>query len=64
MPRPSKLRRGRTAHHESGSPGFDLVLRRAWGGTAKELAAAAETWRPWRAYAAMLLWQSGGLRAA
>lgn len=39
-------------------PASDLVLRRAWGGRAKELAAASEAWRPWRAYAAVHLWRS------
>jgi AraC family transcriptional regulator of adaptative response / DNA-3-methyladenine glycosylase II len=38
-------------------PAGDLVLRRAAGGiTARELSALAESWRPWRAYASMLLW--------
>jgi AraC family transcriptional regulator, regulatory protein of adaptative response / DNA-3-methyladenine glycosylase II len=36
----------------------DLVLRRAAGGcSARELDRTAEAWRPWRAYAVMLLWQ-------
>lgn len=36
----------------------DLVLRRAAGGcSARELDRRAEVWRPWRAYAVMLLWQ-------
>jgi AraC family transcriptional regulator, regulatory protein of adaptative response / DNA-3-methyladenine glycosylase II len=40
-------------------PHGDLVLRRAAGGlTARELLARAEAWRPWRAYAAILLWRS------
>lgn len=38
-------------------PASDLVLRRAAGNlTEKELAARAEAWRPWRAYAALYLW--------
>lgn len=38
-------------------PAGDLVLRRAAGGlTTRELGARAEAWRPWRAYATMLLW--------
>jgi AraC family transcriptional regulator, regulatory protein of adaptative response / DNA-3-methyladenine glycosylase II len=49
-------------------PSGDLVLRRAAGvGTAGELARRAEAWRPWRAYAVMLLWQEaadGTSRAA
>jgi AraC family transcriptional regulator of adaptative response / DNA-3-methyladenine glycosylase II len=39
-------------------PSGDLVLRRMAGGlTASELDRRAEAWRPWRAYAVMLLWQ-------
>ena len=39
-------------------PSGDLVLRRATGSrTARELERRAESWRPWRAYAVMLLWQ-------
>jgi DNA-3-methyladenine glycosylase II len=39
-------------------PAADLVLLRATGaGTARELAGYAERWRPWRAYAALHLWQ-------
>jgi len=38
------------------APG-DLVLRRALGvRTAREAAAIAEAWRPWRTYALMHLW--------
>ena len=44
-------------------PAGDLGLRKAVGhgvpASAKELRAMAEAWRPWRAYAAMLLWQGG-----
>lgn len=40
-------------------PASDLGLRRALGLAAPELARRAEAWRPWRAYAAMLLWQHG-----
>lgn len=40
-------------------PSGDLVLRKAFSSAStKSLEAAAETWRPWRAYAAMHLWQS------
>ena len=36
----------------------DLVLRRAAGGcSSRELDRRSEAWRPWRAYAVMLLWQ-------
>jgi AraC family transcriptional regulator of adaptative response / DNA-3-methyladenine glycosylase II len=39
-------------------PAGDLVLRRAAGvRTARELEVRAEAWRPWRAYAVLLLWQ-------
>jgi AraC family transcriptional regulator of adaptative response / DNA-3-methyladenine glycosylase II len=47
-------------------PHGDLVLRRAAGNgsvlTARELEAASQGWRPWRAYATILLWKtsSGG----
>lgn len=40
-------------------PSGDVVLRRMAGGlTARELDRRAERWRPWRAYAVMLLWQT------
>jgi len=39
-------------------PAADLVLlRAARAGTARELQGFAERWRPWRAYAALHLWQ-------
>jgi AraC family transcriptional regulator, regulatory protein of adaptative response / DNA-3-methyladenine glycosylase II len=39
-------------------PSGDLVLRRAAGDcTARELDRASQAWRPWRAYAVMLLWR-------
>ena len=43
-------------------PGSDLGLRKAYGGDidARALEQRAEAWRPWRAYAAMHLWMSGG----
>jgi 3-methyladenine DNA glycosylase/8-oxoguanine DNA glycosylase len=41
-------------------PASDLWLRRASGtGSVSELLERAEAWRPWRAYAAMYLWQGG-----
>ncbi len=45
-------------------PAADLILRRAAGqgetlGT-RALATMSEAWRPWRAYAVMLLWRSSG----
>ncbi|MFO0889946.1 MAG: hypothetical protein U0790_12505 [Isosphaeraceae bacterium] len=40
-------------------PTGDLGLLRAFGlRSARELSAAAEAWRPWRSYAAMVLWNS------
>jgi AraC family transcriptional regulator of adaptative response / DNA-3-methyladenine glycosylase II len=44
-------------------PAGDLGLRRAFGGDARELERRAEAWRPWRAYAAMLLWSAPATRA-
>lgn len=47
-------------------PASDLGLLRAFDGVAgrrlqaRELAARAASWRPWRAYAALLIWNSGG----
>jgi AraC family transcriptional regulator of adaptative response / DNA-3-methyladenine glycosylase II len=42
-------------------PAADPVLRRIAGaGTTRELERRSEAWRPWRAYAAILLWQSSG----
>jgi len=39
-------------------PSGDLVLRRVAGAaSARELDRRSEAWRPWRAYAVMLLWQ-------
>lgn len=39
-------------------PTGDLVLRQATGAaTARELETLSQRWRPWRAYAVMLLWQ-------
>ena len=40
-------------------PAGDLGLLKAWGETSvQRLRDAAEAWRPWRAYAAMYLWES------
>jgi len=40
-------------------PAGDPALRRALGDrTARDLERRSEAWRPWRAYAAMLLWSS------
>lgn len=46
-------------------PAGDLILRRTAGvATARELERRSEAWRPWRAYAVMLLWQDATDRAA
>jgi len=43
----------------------DLVLRRIAGGcTTRALDMQAESWRPWRAYAVMLMWQRANDEAA
>jgi AraC family transcriptional regulator of adaptative response / DNA-3-methyladenine glycosylase II len=43
-------------------PAADLILRRAAGAgrtlSTRELERLSEEWRPWRAYAVMLLWRS------
>lgn len=42
-------------------PHTDLAIRKAMSGMrAKDIVEAAEAWRPWRAYAAMHLWESLG----
>jgi AraC family transcriptional regulator, regulatory protein of adaptative response / DNA-3-methyladenine glycosylase II len=49
----------RALRDPDGFPSDDAALRRATGDrTALELERRSEVWRPWRAYAAMLLWQS------
>lgn len=46
-------------------PDGDLVLCKAAGGmTPRALRDRAEAWRPWRAYAALLLWRHAGATAA
>jgi AraC family transcriptional regulator of adaptative response / DNA-3-methyladenine glycosylase II len=46
-------------------PSGDLVLRRVAGNlSARALDRRSEAWRPWRAYAVMLLWQSAGSAAS
>jgi AraC family transcriptional regulator of adaptative response / DNA-3-methyladenine glycosylase II len=45
-------------------PSGDLILRRGVGaGTGRDLERRAEAWRPWRSYAALLLWQDAADRA-
>lgn len=44
-------------------PSGDLVLRRAAGMNESQLRSRAESWRPWRSYAAHYLWSmAGGLK--
>jgi AraC family transcriptional regulator of adaptative response / DNA-3-methyladenine glycosylase II len=43
-------------------PSGDLVLRRACGGTPAQLERLSQAWRPWRAYAVMLLWRAAAAR--
>ena len=55
----------RALSHPDAFPAADLILRRAAAGdgaelSTKALAALAEAWRPWRAYAVMHLWRSVG----
>ncbi len=60
----------RAVGHPDAFPAADLVLRRALahepGGalSARELSAAAEAWRPWRAYAVIHLWRQAALDRA
>jgi AraC family transcriptional regulator of adaptative response / DNA-3-methyladenine glycosylase II len=43
-------------------PAGDLILQRQAGlNSERELIRRAESWRPWRAYAAMYLWRSSGV---
>jgi len=45
-------------------PAGDLGLMRALSlGNTREIVCRAEAWRPWRAYAAMYLWQTNGAKA-
>jgi AraC family transcriptional regulator, regulatory protein of adaptative response / DNA-3-methyladenine glycosylase II len=49
----------RALRDPDGFPSDDVSLRRRFGNcTALELEHRSEVWRPWRAYAAMLLWQT------
>jgi AraC family transcriptional regulator of adaptative response / DNA-3-methyladenine glycosylase II len=45
----------RALHWPDAFPAGDLGIRRALG--ARNAGAVAEAWRPWRAYAAMYLWE-------
>jgi AraC family transcriptional regulator of adaptative response / DNA-3-methyladenine glycosylase II len=49
----------RVFHDPDAFPHTDLGVRKAMGmAPEREILARAEAWRPWRAYAAMLLWKS------
>lgn len=48
----------RTRSDPDGWPTGDLALRRSTGWSDEELDLRADSWRPWRAYAALLLWNS------
>jgi AraC family transcriptional regulator of adaptative response / DNA-3-methyladenine glycosylase II len=57
--------RMRALHDPDSFPSGDLGLRRAFAAlgldaTPRAMAERAERWRPWRAYAAMLLWTHDG----
>lgn len=55
----------RALHWPDAFPCNDLVLRRSAGcASPAALATAAESWRPWRAYAAMHLWRRAGTRSS
>jgi AraC family transcriptional regulator of adaptative response / DNA-3-methyladenine glycosylase II len=55
----------RALKHADAFPSGDLVLRRMAGDcTPRALDARSERWRPWRAYAVMLLWQAANDRSA
>ena len=51
----------RALHWPDAFPTGDLMLMRAANASQKELQARAESWRPWRSYAAQYLWQSLGV---
>lgn len=48
----------RALNDPDGWPAGDLVLRQSLGVEAKELERRAADWKPWRAYAALLLWNT------
>jgi len=51
----------RALNHPDAFLSGDLILKRMAGGvSARQLALRSEAWRPWRAYAVMLLWLSAG----
>ncbi len=54
----------RAHSHPDAFPGGDLVLRKIAGNgipiSERAMESVAEPWRPWRAYAVMLLWRSAG----
>ncbi len=48
----------RVVGHGDGWPAGDLVLRQSLGLPAAHLERRAQAWRPWRSYAALLLWRT------
>ena len=59
----------RALSHPDAFPAEDLVLQKTLPVdgtrlTARALSAEAETWRPWRAYAVIHLWNEASARAA
>lgn len=48
----------RVVGHGDGWPTGDLVLRQSLGLPAADLERRAQAWRPWRSYAALLLWRT------
>ncbi|MEZ5411261.1 MAG: AlkA N-terminal domain-containing protein [Acidimicrobiales bacterium] len=48
----------RVVAHGDGWPAGDLVLRQSLGLPAADLERRAQAWRPWRSYAALLLWRT------
>ncbi len=48
----------RVVGHGDGWPTGDLVLRQSLGLPAAHLERRAQAWRPWRSYAALLLWRT------
>jgi AraC family transcriptional regulator, regulatory protein of adaptative response / DNA-3-methyladenine glycosylase II len=54
----------RVLHHPDAFPAGDLILRKRLGGerpaSEREAEQRSAAWRPWRAYAVMLLWRDAG----
>jgi len=50
----------RALNDPNGWPAGDLVLRNSLGISARDLERRSQSWAPWRAYAALLLWNTAG----